>query len=260
MALIDSIVSYWKLDESSGNAADSAGSNTLTNANVTYTTGKINNGATFDSTSDTLSIADASQSGLDITGNFSISMWVNFTTLPASGEYQYLYSKWASTGNQRGIHIYYYNPAGTRQLTVDLSADGSTAETIASNQSFSTSTWYHVVFTFTAATSKYNFYVNASALGEQTGAKTAILNNTAAASIGNEPTDTKNIKGMIDEVGIWSKVLSGTEVTELYNSGSGFSYPFSTTSIKTINGLANASVKTVNGLAIASVKNYNGLA
>lgn len=32
------------------------------------------------------------------------------------------------------------------------------------------------------------------------------------------------------------------------------------TSIKTINGLAKASVKTVNGLAIASVKTFNGLA
>lgn len=31
------------------------------------------------------------------------------------------------------------------------------------------------------------------------------------------------------------------------------------TSIKTINGLAQASVKTVNGLAIASVKSWNGL-
>ena len=49
MALTDNLVSYWKLDESSGNAADSVGSNTLTNTNtVTYSAGKINNGADFE--------------------------------------------------------------------------------------------------------------------------------------------------------------------------------------------------------------------
>lgn len=37
-------------------------------------------------------------------------------------------------------------------------------------------------------------------------------------------------------------------------------YEASTTSIKTVNGLAYASVKTVNGLAVASVKTINGLA
>lgn len=52
----------------------------------------------------------------------------------------------------------------------------------------------------------------------------------------------------------WTKVASkwslcGIEV-----------YEASTTSIKTVDGLAVASVKTVDGLAIASVKNINGLA
>lgn len=37
-------------------------------------------------------------------------------------------------------------------------------------------------------------------------------------------------------------------------------FPTSTTSIKTINGLAYASVKTFNNVALASVKTINGLA
>ena len=31
----------------------------------------------------------------------------------------------------------------------------------------------------------------------------------------------------IDEVGIWSRTLTSTEVSDLYNSGSGLQYPFS---------------------------------
>jgi hypothetical protein len=32
--------------------------------------------------------------------------------------------------------------------------------------------------------------------------------------------------GDIDEVGIWSRVLTSTEVTQLYNGGAGLQYPF----------------------------------
>ena len=52
----------------------------------------------------------------------------------------------------------------------------------------------------------------------------------------------------------------------IFLSSAIYTYPpvltvvYTTTSIKTINGLAVASVKTVNGLAIASVKTFNGLA
>jgi hypothetical protein len=32
--------------------------------------------------------------------------------------------------------------------------------------------------------------------------------------------------GLIDEVGIWSRALTGAEVTSLYNGGAGLQYPF----------------------------------
>src|SRR3990167_551156 len=54
MALDTNLVAYWKMDESSGDATDSVASHTLTNTNVTYGTGKINNGAAFNSTGDSL--------------------------------------------------------------------------------------------------------------------------------------------------------------------------------------------------------------
>jgi hypothetical protein len=32
--------------------------------------------------------------------------------------------------------------------------------------------------------------------------------------------------GMIDEIGVWSRALTSGEVTQLYNSGAGLQYPF----------------------------------
>ena len=52
----------------------------------------------------------------------------------------------------------------------------------------------------------------------------------------------------------------------LYRMGSDASYfdyispEYSSTEIKSVNGLAKSSIKSINGLAIASIKNFNGLA
>jgi len=38
--------------------------------------------------------------------------------------------------------------------------------------------------------------------------------------------DNYNIKGLVDEVGIWNRSLSQAEITHLYNGGAGLAYPF----------------------------------
>lgn len=95
MALTDNLISYYKLDESSGNASDSVGSNTLTNVNsVVYATAKLNKGADLErSSSQYLSIADGSQSGLDITGNISVSAWIKIESLPTANEINIVVAK-----------------------------------------------------------------------------------------------------------------------------------------------------------------------
>ena len=42
----------------------------------------------------------------------------------------------------------------------------------------------------------------------------------------NLHTNTAGFAGTIDEVGVWGRVLSASEVTALYNSGAGVAYPF----------------------------------
>lgn len=63
------------------------------------------------------------------------------------------------------------------------------------------------------------------------GASTGTGNQGAATqfnlcdTVGSGFTSTLN--GLQDETVVWNKVLSDAEVTELYNSGAGFAYPFS---------------------------------
>ena len=75
MALTDSLISYWKLDEASGNATDSHGTNTLTDTNtVTSVAGKINTARYFtNANTEFFTLADnasLSTGDIDFTINF----------------------------------------------------------------------------------------------------------------------------------------------------------------------------------------------
>lgn len=228
MALTTNLVAYWKLDESSGNAADSVGSNTLTNSGVTYGTGKINNGAVYDSSTDKLEISDASQSGLDLSGDCSFSFWWKGT--PQSHGTSSFIDKVSVTGDNRSYRLYFDNPSGSQTLEADIyqNGTGTIVDAFISSCSLSDNTWYHLAFTWGASTKKGNWYVNGSALGELTGsAATSIYNGTAPFRLGQARDSLNNsANGTLDEVGIWSRVLTSTEITELYNSGNGNQYPF----------------------------------
>lgn len=64
------------LDESSGNPTDSAGTpNTATAANVTYSSGKLNNGANFNGSTSQISVADTS--GISLNNSHTIETWAN---------------------------------------------------------------------------------------------------------------------------------------------------------------------------------------
>src|SRR3990167_8093050 len=85
MSLITNLISYWKFDEASGNAADSQGSETLTNnATITYSAGALNNAADLVAASSQY-FSRASNANLQ-TGDidYTISCWVKLTTKAAN--------------------------------------------------------------------------------------------------------------------------------------------------------------------------------
>lgn len=225
MALIDNLVSYWKLDESSGNAADSHGSNTLTNnGSITYVAAKINNGADLEaSSSQVFSITDAAQSGLDFTGNFSISMWVNPESITGTHG---LVTKFRDSATFKSYRLSF----DTTDMFLTIS-DNGTAETNATwSNPLTTGSLQHLALAYNAAAGEATLYYNGTAISTQTGLATSIANTSSIFRLGSRSSSTDTAQqfydGIIDEVGVWSKTLTSDEVTQLYNSGSGFAYPF----------------------------------
>lgn len=244
MALTDNIVSYRKLDESSGNAADSVASNTATNTNVTYTTWKLNNWATFNGTSARF----VAWSTISWTTAFTLMAWVKAASKVKAG---------ILTKRDSNAAWIMFRQQSTAYQAFYLFSWGFVFATVGTTTCFD-DTRHHIAVTrdWTAVKSYVDWVLD--------------INWTASSNMslvthwlkfGNDSVDNVWLNWMMDEVGVWSRALTQSEIQEIYNSWTGIQYPFTpSTSIKTVNDLAKASVKTVKDLAIASVKTINDLA
>ena len=217
-------ISHWTLDESSGTRVDSnANGNDLTDNNtVLAATGQRNNGADFEaSNSEYLSIADASQTGLDFTGDFSISMWIKAETINTG---QSLLSKYDATNDRS--YLVRIQSDNTVRLSYFDSSDNETRVVTDAAQITSTSSWYHIVLTSDVSTADATIYIDGSSVASTaslTGA-TSVRDIDNTFSIGARGDPNQYFDGIIDEVTIWGKELTSGNVTTIYNSGTPLEY------------------------------------
>jgi len=213
-SLNTSLVGYWKLDETSGTRADSspvAAPITLSDNNsVLFGTGVNGNGALFvAATSQYLSAADATNFSMgDI--DFSISAWVKLNSTLTD---QTFVSHYLSTGNQRAYLIGYV--AATTQFRMIVSATGSsTIGTVLASTTTEAGKWYHIVGIHDATSNTIVLVTNGITAGS-TSHTTGVKDSTGAFAIGAIANPLQYTDGIVDEVGLWKKVLSPTEISTL---------------------------------------------
>ena len=223
MALTDNLISYWKLDEASGNATDSHGSNTLSDNNSVGTgTGIINGARDFESGSSQY-LSHADNSDLSVTDqDFTFAAWIKLEsnagpvqTIISKGEVasgEYVLGVSEATDLQAYIQVYSagFTHGSQRALTFGVLATG---------------VWYFVVGWHDAVNNILGISVNDTA---DTGAySTGSYDGTGIFHIGSFENYGNFFDGLIDEVGFWKRVLTSGERTQLYNAGAGLAYPFS---------------------------------
>lgn len=214
--LLDGLVGYWKLDESSGNATDYSGnSNTGTPTGVTQgASGKINTAYTFAGGGSSY-LDCGTNASLRMTAAGTLSAWVYQTT---SNNYATVIGNDDFDTDRHG-----YNFFIRLNGTISLELASASASQSVNGSTISNNSWHHIAATWDGT--NVHIYIDGvdGGANSQTVTPTA---NTASFKIGNASIGSYDYVGTVDEVGVWNRALTGAEITSLYNSGSGKAYPF----------------------------------
>ena len=225
--LLDNLIAYWNFDESSGSYTDEINSNVLVNSGVVQgNAGKISNGATFDTSSDDLSIAYNSSLEFGTTDSFTISFWLYLNNTPATAGRIFYACRFSMTsGYSRAIQVRF--PTDGVYVVVDFYTSTGTNHTCESYYGkFTTGAWNHfVVYKNSSTTKTYINGVDWTSSAYSTPGNVLAFNQSLF--IGNyDGSSTTAIDGAIDEFAYWNRQLTTDEIAELYNSGSGKTHPF----------------------------------
>jgi hypothetical protein len=199
---------------------DSVGSDDFTNSGTSNTaSGKINNARDFDGSSDYLLLEDFQIASDTV----SFQTWFYVDSVSPDERIIDLFD---STSDSFAIAF-----KSSTELYIKLRTGGvNRMHNTATPVTISTGSWYHLVVTTDAT----NFYVYLNGVLADTiahsGYTFADLPSTSDLYVGQYPPSigTYGFDGKLDEMSFWSRTLTSTEVTELYNSRNGLQYPFVT--------------------------------
>lgn len=202
--LNDGLIDYYKFDDDTGD--DIFGLNHLGNFGTTNTTGINASGRNFDGSLNQYMENDSFTGAETIR---SISLWMN-----------------ASSTIDNDVVISFYDTTLGRYLLYFFSNklysfyDGKFIEP--SSFSISTGDWYNIVLVFGG--NGHKMYIN-GVLDAVNESKDVFVSGMEKFYLGFSPSNNE-FSGVIDEVGIWNRNLTETEITELYSGGAGIFYPF----------------------------------
>ena len=212
MALSTNLVAVYKLD----NVNDSLNGFNLTNTNsVAFSAGLIGNAADFGTTNSTKYLSVANNLGVTSSTACSFEVWVKIGT---SGNNEFIWH--GDSVDKRSYDII----ANATQVYFRTNIRGTGFQNIVSNTTLSTSNWYQFVFTFNGTQSEG--FINGTSVGTIASSGVGSLATSDIFYIGKEDGAATYATGLVDEVRVWSRAITSTEVTELYNGGAGLQYPF----------------------------------
>lgn len=203
------LVGHWELDETTGSsiADSSVNSNTGTWSDGSgnsvaeeTTTGQVGDALDFDGTDDDISIADDASLK---PANITLAAWVYADS--TGGGSHIMDKQSGSTGY--GIYL----PSGNVSsfVSVDSAWDNTTGPAL------STGTWYHIAATYDGTT--HSLYVDGALADSNTNAGT-LTHTTNSMNIGTRDGGGQRWNGIIDDVRVYDRALSASEINDIYSA------------------------------------------
>jgi hypothetical protein len=258
---ITDAVGWWKLDDGSGSSAtDSSGNgNTGTLQNSpTWLAGKLGGALSFNGSNQYVDIGNPSD--LRITGSLTITAWVNGTSYAGDNV---VLSKWAAAGNRSYDLRISVTDCGAADVEFLLSDDGSSPETLCGTTAIGTGGWHFIAAVYDPSTPAMKIYVDGALNGTNTvNPPLSLYNGTQNVNMGRKSDASGYFNGALDDVRIYNRALSASEIAQIYNYN-----PLSRTAKGTISSNANSLTTTLTSvplnagdrLIVAAVANSTGI-
>lgn len=220
--LQSALIAYWKLDinsnDASGNGHDGV------DTNIAYTTGKINNAASFNGSTSVITVPDSDAFSFN-SGSpdkpFSVSFWLGGGDYPAiygvmskGNNVSDLTNEWSLLIWSNWIYFYCFDKTNSGAQMNAYGPFGYSPN------------WRHCVLTYdgSGSYSGVNFYTNTTnhPLSNGTsGTYTGMKNTNRPLTIGMLGSSGLPFNNKLDEIAIFNRVITTTEIAELYNGGNG---------------------------------------
>jgi hypothetical protein len=217
------LLSQWRLGEAS--PASAMDDISPTNNNGTYfnapttgvagaITGDSDTAVQFDG------VIDYAQAARQISTNFSIEFWFKSTQTFSGSDFGQPHCSqwWQGAGMVDADTSGAANDFGVSFCDGKVIAGTGTPElSVASSGTYNNGAWHHVVFTRTQSTGAMILYVDGASVGTTTGT-TAALTSTANITLGRMNPGGQPFAGTLDEVAVYTTVLSPATIAAHYNS------------------------------------------
>lgn len=188
------------------------------NSAPTWTnSGKFGKGISFDGVNDIVAVSDSPQFTMSA---YTLSLWINPTSLPSTGKVYQLINQWGGGG------------AGNASWTIDLletglirlgNHDGTSTCTLSGTTAIPTSEWSHVQGVYTGGTAGTNAFIYINGLQDKSGTLTCSTQNSSYRVLMGLPQvsggTTASYSGVMDEVKVYAYALSPEEVMLENNGG-----------------------------------------
>ncbi|MEK6889233.1 MAG: LamG-like jellyroll fold domain-containing protein, partial [Nanoarchaeota archaeon] len=203
-----------------GNAFWSGNSNngTVVGGNGTTVNGVYSRGMQFDGVNDYVSIPHNTLLNFERNNTFTGSAWFKLNNLNTN---KVLFSKRAVDGADYYGYVFYVTSGN--KLEVVLSNSNTNRLITTGSTTLSSGVWYHAIFVYNGSSTwdGVKIYLNGvreTEVNTQNALSATIL-NTHSFDIGDQPVLTLPMNGLLDEVQIYNRSLSSSEIQELYIKG-----------------------------------------
>jgi hypothetical protein len=156
---------------------------------------------------------------LNVPYNFTVSLWAKFASVPAPEGLFSLLSNSTGTIGHEELNIFAW---GNNALGFEFRPSGGSIDGSGTNAPTHTNEWTHIVMSYNGTS--ITMWNNGTLFRSMSASGVLNYTGTPNITIGKRQIVSTYFTGGIDEVGLWNRSLSNSEISDLYNNGNGITY------------------------------------